>query len=134
MASSAHASRTAQRNRPSVLRDDQRFVELEASGDLSCRTVLRLPPPLRRNGRDWPCICIIGDAMRVAGATAAGAMTREGDAERSESDMRISRAKVVDVDSRRENRREGDSRRHVPAFGPGRTACGTRRRGPGGEA
>ena len=64
-ASSAHASRTTQRNRPSLFRDDQRFIELNASGDLSRRAVLRLLPPLCGTGRDWPCVGILGDGASL---------------------------------------------------------------------
>ena len=64
-ASAANASRTMERNKPSIFRDDQRFVELHASSDLSRSCVLRLLPPLNTRKSDSHSICLIGDSASM---------------------------------------------------------------------
>ena len=63
--STANVSRTMERNQPSVFRNDQRFVELHASSDLSRSCVLRLLPPLNTRKSDSHTVCVIGDSASM---------------------------------------------------------------------
>ena len=61
----ANSERTKERNKSSMFRDEQRFIELDDSNDLSLKSVVRLLPPLLNKNRDWPCIVIIGDGASL---------------------------------------------------------------------
>ena len=64
-ASGANNERTKQRNKANVFRDEQRFIELDASSDLTLKAVLKLLPPLRKKDKDWPCVVVIGDGATL---------------------------------------------------------------------